>query len=209
MGIPATSSPRPSWPHGGTSSILFRGDGADNVTWLWTVNQDGPKTEPIAQWWPGKAYVTWVGIDGYYTSQNDTFYSVFGRTIHQVRRITKDPFCCPRLPWVLTTDRLAKITDLFDGLATYRMLGLVWFDLPRTRGPQRELADRRQPARRKRLQAARHLATGRTQPASRPIGDRRGSASRIGTCALDQHVRSAAEAHPLGPVHLGELLDLS
>ena len=66
-------------------------EGADNVTWLWTINRDTQCTGPIAEWWPGKAYVTWVGIDGYYTSPNDTFSSVFGRTIQQVRRITNDP----------------------------------------------------------------------------------------------------------------------
>ena len=32
---------------------LFRGQGADNVTWLWTINQDLPSTGPIASWWPG------------------------------------------------------------------------------------------------------------------------------------------------------------
>ena len=32
---------------------LFRSEGADNVTWLWTVNADTPKSGPIAEWWPG------------------------------------------------------------------------------------------------------------------------------------------------------------
>ena len=45
---------------------LFRAEGADNVTWLWTINRDTHGTGPIGKWWPGKAYVTWVGIDGYY-----------------------------------------------------------------------------------------------------------------------------------------------
>ena len=44
---------------------VFHGEGADNVTWLWTINQDRPGTGPIASWWPGAKYVTWVGIDGY------------------------------------------------------------------------------------------------------------------------------------------------
>ena len=45
---------------------LFRNEGADNVTWLWTLQADQPGTGPIASWWPGAQYVTWVGIDGYY-----------------------------------------------------------------------------------------------------------------------------------------------
>ena len=45
---------------------LFRAQGAENVTWLWTINQDLKSTGPLVSWWPGARYVTWVGIDGYY-----------------------------------------------------------------------------------------------------------------------------------------------
>ena len=60
---------------------LFRGEGADNVTWLWTLEADQAGTGPVASWWPGAQYVTWVGIDGYYYRSSDTFASVFGQTI--------------------------------------------------------------------------------------------------------------------------------
>ena len=68
---------------------LFRGQGADNVTWLWTLQADAPGTGPVAAWWPGASYVTWVGIDGYYYRPSDTFASVFGRTIAEVRKLTE------------------------------------------------------------------------------------------------------------------------
>ena len=58
---------------------LFRSQGAENVTWLWTLQADGPQTGPIQNWWPGDAYVSWVGIDGYYYRPSDTFASIFGR----------------------------------------------------------------------------------------------------------------------------------
>ena len=45
---------------------LFHSEGADNVTWLWTINQEGPGSGNISDWWPGPSYVTWVGIDGYH-----------------------------------------------------------------------------------------------------------------------------------------------
>ena len=75
---------------------LFRSQGAENVTWLWTVNQDRPGTGPVASWWPGAQYVTWVGIDGYYIRPSDTFATVFGRTIDQVRAFTHNPSSCRR-----------------------------------------------------------------------------------------------------------------
>ena len=78
---------------------LFRAEGADNVTWLWTINADTPVTGPIAEWWPGKADVTWVGIDGYYTSPNDTFSTASSAALlSRCARSPKTRFCCPRLP---------------------------------------------------------------------------------------------------------------
>jgi mannan endo-1,4-beta-mannosidase len=120
-----------AWQHIVT---LFRDDGADNVTWLWTVNVDTPETGPIAKWWPGKTYVNWVGIDGYYTRPNDTFSSVFGRTINQVHRITNDPILLSETAVAPGAVRAAKILNLFSGLAKYKTLGLVWFDMPSDQG---------------------------------------------------------------------------
>ena len=69
---------------------LFRQQGADNVTWLWTVQADEKGTGPV-RWWPGASYVTWVGIDGYYYRPTDSFFSVFGATVAQVRLFTGKP----------------------------------------------------------------------------------------------------------------------
>jgi mannan endo-1,4-beta-mannosidase len=108
---------------------LFNGEGARNVTWLWTINQDLPGTGRIAAWWPGPKYVTWVGIDGYYFRSADTFDSVFGTTIRQVRRITKKPILLSETAVGPKTNRFAKIGDLFTGMQKNGMLGLVWFDI--------------------------------------------------------------------------------
>jgi mannan endo-1,4-beta-mannosidase len=113
---------------------LFRADGADNVTWLWTINRDTRSTGPIAEWWPGKKYVTWVGIDGYYTKPTDTFGSVFGHTINQVRKITKDPILLSETAVGPRAVKSAKIPDLFSGLAKYKTLGMVWFDMQSDHG---------------------------------------------------------------------------
>jgi mannan endo-1,4-beta-mannosidase len=113
---------------------LFRADGAENVTWLWTINADVRGTGPIAEWWPGKSYVNWVGIDGYYVSPKDTFDTVFGRTIKQVRKVTNDPVLLSETAVAPEADRSAGILDLFRGVAKYRTLGLVWFDMQSDHG---------------------------------------------------------------------------
>lgn len=114
---------------------LFRSEGADNVTWLWTVNQDRPGTSPVASWWPGANYVTWVGIDGYYIRPSDTFATVFGRTINQVRAITHQPILLSETGVSPGAGRFVKISNLFDGARQTGTLGLVWFDESQRGGP--------------------------------------------------------------------------
>jgi hypothetical protein len=114
---------------------LFRGQGADNVTWLWTVEADAKGTGPIATWWPGAQYVTWVGIDGYYYRSSDTFPSVFGQTITQVRAFTSKPVLLSETAVGPDAGQFAKIQDLFHGMAAYKTLGLIWFDKTQHSGP--------------------------------------------------------------------------
>ncbi len=109
---------------------VFRAVGAENVTWLWTVNiiskQGGiPAPEP---WWPGSSYVTWVGIDGYYTKSSTTFAPLFGPTIFAVRTLTSDPILIAETGVAPAAGQPAKIADLFAGIRTYGLLGFMWFD---------------------------------------------------------------------------------
>jgi mannan endo-1,4-beta-mannosidase len=107
---------------------VFRNEGAENVTWLWTLQADEPGTGPVASWWPGAQYVTWIGIDGYYYRPSDTFASVFGPTIDQVRAFTGKPILLSETAVGPDAGQFGKIQNLFQGMATYKTLGLVWFD---------------------------------------------------------------------------------
>jgi Glycosyl hydrolase family 26 len=113
---------------------VFRHQGAENVTWLWTINQDRSNTRPVAAWWPGSSYVTWVGIDGYYFRPSDTFTTVFGRTIDQVRAFTSKPILLSETAVGPKAGQFLKITNLFDGMQQYGTLGLVWFDKTQNNG---------------------------------------------------------------------------
>jgi hypothetical protein len=117
LGVSQSQALLRSWP-----------SSASNVTWLWTINQDRPGTGPIASWWPGAKYVTWVGIDGYYFRRSDTFASVFGSTIHQVRDLTGKPILLSETAVGPRAGQFTKISDLFSEMRQYRTLGLVWFD---------------------------------------------------------------------------------
>jgi Protein kinase domain/Glycosyl hydrolase family 26 len=107
---------------------LFREQGVNNVTWLWTIQANQPGTGPISSWWPGANYVSWVGIDGFYTKPSDTFNSVFVPTIDQVRTFTGKPILLSETAVARNATQFANIINLFNGMAKYHMLGLVWFN---------------------------------------------------------------------------------
>jgi mannan endo-1,4-beta-mannosidase len=106
---------------------VFRAQGARNVTWLWTVNTVTEPSAPLQQWWPGAGYVDWVGIDGYFFRAADTYRSVFGATITQVRGLTSDPILVGETA-VGPVAGASKIAGLFAGARADHLAGLVWFD---------------------------------------------------------------------------------
>jgi len=118
-----------AWRHIVTT---VRQAGAQNVTWLWTVNiVDSDLTVPIpdpSPWWPGRPYVSWVGVDGYYYNAGTQFSSVFGPTLVDLRKLTSDPILITETGAGPAADQAAKITDLFNGVRTYGLLGFIWFD---------------------------------------------------------------------------------
>ena len=131
-----------SWGYGHTSPVtfvaawrhvvdIFRAHGARNVTWMWTVNIIKTKNGRIpnpAPWWPGKSYVTWVGIDAYYLQPSWQFAPIFGPTIIAVRELTGDPILIAETSATRAANQPEKITNLFAGIRTYGLLGFVWFN---------------------------------------------------------------------------------
>jgi hypothetical protein len=107
---------------------VFQAQNADNVTWLWTVTRISGATGPIHDWWPGARYVTWVGVNGFYSSPRSTFNSVFAPTIAAIRKITGDPVLLSQTAVGPLAQRARGIKDLFNGIRKWQLLGLVWFD---------------------------------------------------------------------------------
>lgn len=109
---------------------LFRRRGVDDVTWLWTVRVTNKAVGIVSpgRWWPGGRYVTWVGIDGYYYRPSARFGSLFGPTIRAIRGVTRDPILIAETGAQERAGKPVKIADVFSGVRSYGLLGLVWFD---------------------------------------------------------------------------------
>lgn len=122
-----------AWRHVVT---LFRSQGAQNVIWLWTVNDVNVASAPISEWWPGSAYVSWASIDGYYVQPSDTFASVFGATLAQIRKLTGKPVLISEAANgpASGAQRESQIAGLFAGVQAAGLLGLVWFDQSQHQG---------------------------------------------------------------------------
>jgi hypothetical protein len=117
---------------------VFRAEGATNVTWVWTVNAVNAVNaagSPPSQWWPGSAWVNWVGVDGYYYRAADTFQSVFGGTISEIREFTSAPVLLSETAVGPSPRAAGQVTGLFAGIRTDHLLGLVWFDQAQDQPP--------------------------------------------------------------------------
>ncbi len=114
---------------------VFRSHGADNVTWLWTPNGEQPGMPPLRAYWPGAAYVTWVGINGYLEVPSDSYDSVFGSTVTAIRTFTGKPILLSEIGVGPDTGRQSQdITAVFNGIHRQHLLGLVWFDVDQNDG---------------------------------------------------------------------------
>jgi mannan endo-1,4-beta-mannosidase len=107
---------------------VFRDVGADNVTWLWTINLIAAGGPAIRDWWPGRNYVTWTGIDGYLVERYMNFSNTFAPTISAIRQITAKPILISETAVGQLAGQAAGIPGLFAGVRRAHLLGLIWFD---------------------------------------------------------------------------------
>jgi hypothetical protein len=106
--------------------------GARRVIWVWTVAHTAPQPgrlfAPVGPYWPGAAYVNWVGLDIYYSNPGTTFRTAFLPTIAAVRRFTRDPILLTETAVPDQDGQLQQISDLFAGARAAGLLGVIWYD---------------------------------------------------------------------------------
>ena len=113
---------------------VFRQSGATNVTWLWVMSGDSPAAGHVQQWWPGARYVDWIGVDGYYFTPANTFSTVIGNTVRNIRKFTRKPVLLSEVGIGPRAGQAAKIAGLFAGIRRDHLLGLVYFDVNQHQG---------------------------------------------------------------------------
>jgi mannan endo-1,4-beta-mannosidase len=110
---------------------IFAGVGATNVIWVWNPNDIYPVPQVQLQpYWPGDAYVDWVGITGYFaTTGPQTFATLYEPTIDQIREFTSKPFIIAETAVENGPNDVACVSALLQTVtANSDVLGLIWFD---------------------------------------------------------------------------------
>lgn len=114
---------------------VFKMAGARNVIWCWNPNRPAgilggsPNIAPSRPWWPGGAYVDWVGVDAYYRTPTATFGSVFGSALAQTRAFTSKPVLIAETGAAPGPREPAQVRSLFRGARAHHLVGIVWFDV--------------------------------------------------------------------------------
>jgi hypothetical protein len=120
---------------------VFLAEGATNVTWVWTVNRDtvpSTATNRPAEYWPGPAYVDWVGLDAYNwgTAERKQWTSItqtFGPSLAVLQGYGKPIIVAETACAEVGGNKAVWIGDLFASLmGAYRgvVSAAVWFDEP-------------------------------------------------------------------------------
>ena len=106
---------------------IFREEGIHNVIWLWDPNIAYPGGPQLKDWYPGDEYVDWVGLDGYFAQPADTFDTLFGPSIVQMRTLTSKPLLIAE-SGVTGAAGSTQLAGLFSGASLADAIGIVYFD---------------------------------------------------------------------------------
>jgi mannan endo-1,4-beta-mannosidase len=97
------------------------------VTWVWAPNVE-QVAAPIAQYWPGAQYVGVVGLDGYFANDSDTYQSVFGQTVADVRALTSLPIWISETGVNQDATTATRVAALAAAAEASGLTGMLYFD---------------------------------------------------------------------------------
>ena len=117
-----------AWRH---THDLFAAAGATNVIWVWDPNDIFPMPNvSLKPYYPGDAYVDWVGVTGYWTQPGPNSYaSLYLPTLTEAREFTQKPFIIAETAVEAGSNQSRSVTNLFQAVEQHSdILGFVWYD---------------------------------------------------------------------------------
>ena len=101
------------------------------MIWVWNPNIINPMPQvPLKPYWPGRAYVSWVGLTGYFaTTGAQTFATLYQPTMTEIRHFTGKPFIIAETAIETGPAAAACAKQLVNAVTQHPdVLGFVWFD---------------------------------------------------------------------------------
>jgi hypothetical protein len=122
-----------AWRH---VHAIFTAVGVDNVVWVWSPNVAYDGSTPLAELFPGDAYVNVVALDGYNwgnvaaDSTWQSFTQVFSSSLSQLGALTDLPIYLGEVGCTEDGgDKVSWIAAMFAQLADWpQVKGFTWFD---------------------------------------------------------------------------------
>ncbi|WP_199423227.1 glycoside hydrolase family 26 protein [Actinotalea solisilvae] len=111
---------------------LMTAEGVTTAQWLWSpATLDGPSIADVAPFYPGDAYVDWVGLSVYFDQASDTWATSAAPTVRRLADVAPGrPLYVAEAGVLPGAARPAMIGDMVAGLAaTPQAIGLTWFDV--------------------------------------------------------------------------------
>jgi hypothetical protein len=122
---------RKAWKH---IVDLFRFQGATNVRWVWSPNEDSGGSLPLGSLYPGDEWVDWIAMDGFVfggTVGWPSFTAIFGNTYERLAELSNRPMMIAetaandeggdKAAWIASA--LQREAPRFS-----RIRALTWFD---------------------------------------------------------------------------------
>lgn len=110
---------------------LFAQAGALNVIWVWNPNVINPVPDvPLQPYWPGNAFVNWVGVTGYFaTTGPHTYAGLFLPTVAEIRKFTGKPLIIAETAIETGPAEVESAANLVAAVTSHpHLLGFMYFD---------------------------------------------------------------------------------
>jgi beta-mannanase len=111
---------------------IFKEEGATNVRWVWNPHVKNRYSTPFGRFYPGAAYVDWVGLDGYnWGTLWRTFPEIFDDSYEEIDALTNKPMMVGETASAESGGNKAawiRQTFLTDLPASYpQVRAVIWF----------------------------------------------------------------------------------
>jgi hypothetical protein len=98
------------------------------INWVWAPNIE-LNVGPVAPYWPGDKYVSSVGVDGYFSSDSDTYRSIFGTTVADIRTLTNRPIWISETGLNIDATTGTRLSTYIAAVKAAGLSGILYFDV--------------------------------------------------------------------------------